>query len=323
MPIHRDPHHRRRLVRRVICVRGDMHFRLECEPRFDYARATHETQMSEHGAVFQSADLSLMLAVEGAADAHRARRRAPPSRSRAGDSCTFSLERCDRRHGAGPDRRGGGRRGIQRAPFATGAAGSAKSRYRGRWREMVHRSALTLKLLTYAPPARSWRRPPPACPRASAASATGTTATPGSATRAFSLYALLRLGFTEEAEAFMAWLTDRFRESAGGGDGPLQIMYGIDGRADLPRTELAHLEGYRGSRPVRVGNGAADPAAARHLRRADRLRLPLQQVRRSRSPTTTGRRCRGSSTGSATTGTGPTRASGRRAAAARTSPTRG
>ena len=70
-------------------------------------------------------------------------------------------------------------------------------------------------------------------------SATGTTATPGSATRAFSLYALLRLGFTEEAEAFMSWLSDRFRESAGGGDGPLQIMYGIDGRADLHETELS------------------------------------------------------------------------------------
>jgi GH15 family glucan-1,4-alpha-glucosidase len=74
---------------------------------------------------------------------------------------------------------------------------------------------------------------------------------------AFSLYGLLRLGFTEEAEAFMRWLTDRFRESAGGGDGPLQIMYGIDGRADLEETTLDHFEGYGGSAPVRIGNGAA------------------------------------------------------------------
>src|SRR3954453_4323432 len=54
MPIHRDPNHRRRLVRRVLCVRGDMHFTVECEPRFDYARASHETQLSEFGAVFRS-----------------------------------------------------------------------------------------------------------------------------------------------------------------------------------------------------------------------------------------------------------------------------
>ena len=75
---------------------------------------------------------------------------------------------------------------------------------------------------------------------------------------AFTLYALLRLGFTDEAEGFMGWLTDRFRESAGGAYGPLQIMYGIDGRADLAEIELDHLEGYRGSGPVRIGNGAAD-----------------------------------------------------------------
>ena len=56
----------------------------------------------------------------------------------------------------------------------------------------------------------------------------------------------------------MSWLTDRTREWKIGSSGPLQIMYGIDGRADLPEDELDHLEGYRGSPPVRIGNGAAD-----------------------------------------------------------------
>src|SRR5207302_5156268 len=75
----------------------------------------------------------------------------------------------------------------------------------------------------------------------------------------FSLYALLRLGFTEEAEAFMSWLTDRFRgPDVQHPSGPLQIMYAIDGREDLREETLGHLEGYRGSAPVRVGNGAAD-----------------------------------------------------------------
>ena len=75
---------------------------------------------------------------------------------------------------------------------------------------------------------------------------------------AFSLYGLLRLGFTEEAEAFSGWLTERFRECRGDETGPLQIMYGIDGRSDLEEEVLGHLEGYRGSAPVRIGNGAAD-----------------------------------------------------------------
>ncbi len=76
---------------------------------------------------------------------------------------------------------------------------------------------------------------------------------------AFSVYALLRLGFTEEAAAFMNWLTDRFREAPEHGlDGPLQIMYGIDGRHELPESELDHFEGYEQSAPVRIGNGAAN-----------------------------------------------------------------
>ena len=74
---------------------------------------------------------------------------------------------------------------------------------------------------------------------------------------AFTLYALLRLGFTEEATAFMAWLVGRFRHAADRESGPLQIMYGIDGREDLPEEELSHLEGYRGSAPVRIGNQAS------------------------------------------------------------------
>jgi GH15 family glucan-1,4-alpha-glucosidase len=73
----------------------------------------------------------------------------------------------------------------------------------------------------------------------------------------FTLFALLRLGFTEEAGAFMGWLTERFREGNEGECGPLQIMYGIDGRMELVEETLGHLAGYRGSAPVRIGNGAA------------------------------------------------------------------
>jgi GH15 family glucan-1,4-alpha-glucosidase len=73
---------------------------------------------------------------------------------------------------------------------------------------------------------------------------------------AFCVYALLRLGFTEEAEAFMGFLSKHVGSDSGLGTGPLQIMYGIDGRSDLPEHELTHFEGYRGSSPARVGNDA-------------------------------------------------------------------
>jgi GH15 family glucan-1,4-alpha-glucosidase len=71
---------------------------------------------------------------------------------------------------------------------------------------------------------------------------------------AFTLYAFIRIGFTEEAAAFMKWLIARTHEQAPGE--PMQPLYGIDGRHSLDEFELEHFEGYRQSQPVRVGNAA-------------------------------------------------------------------
>jgi GH15 family glucan-1,4-alpha-glucosidase len=74
----------------------------------------------------------------------------------------------------------------------------------------------------------------------------------------FSVQALLGLGYTDEAQAFTRWISDRVREHEGDASGPLKIMYRVDGSSDLVEEELDHLSGYRASRPVRVGNGASD-----------------------------------------------------------------
>jgi GH15 family glucan-1,4-alpha-glucosidase len=255
MAIHRDPAHRRRLARRVICVRGEMPFVLECEPRFDYGRAEHETIITELGAVFRSADLSLML--ESKVPMERTERGVRAAYTlQAGDSCTFLLEVCH------PDQQPGMIDEEEAAEAFNRTVRYwrgwlAKSTYRGRWREMVHRSALTLKLLTYRPTGALVAAPTTSLPEGIGGQRNWDYRYTWIRDAAFSLYGLLRLGFSEEAEAFMGWLSDRYRESAGRGDGPLQIMYCIDGRPDMQEQVLDHLEGYRGSSPVRVGNGAA------------------------------------------------------------------
>ena len=126
--------------------------------------------------------------------------------------------------------------------------------YRGRWREMIERSALALKLLTYEPTGAIVAAPTCSLPEGIGGERNWDYRYTWIRDAAFTVYGLLRIGFTEEAGQFMDWIEARCHEHEP--DGHLQIMYGIDGRHILTEQTLDHLEGYRGSRPVRIGNGA-------------------------------------------------------------------
>jgi GH15 family glucan-1,4-alpha-glucosidase len=255
MPIHRDPKHVRRLVRRVVAVRGEMQFTLECRPRFDYGRARHELELYDGGAVFNSPTLTMALVTNR-----------PLERSgddvtshftlKHGESATFTLQKTEPGARLRPSSEAASAESFNRT-VRYWRGWLAHSRYRGRWREIVNRSALTLKLLTYRPTGAIVAAPTTSLPEHVGGERNWDYRYTWVRDAAFSMYALLRLGFTEEAQAFITWLTDRFGETDYGEGGPLQIMYGIDGRADLTEEVLGHLEGYEGSAPVRIGNGAA------------------------------------------------------------------
>jgi len=242
-----------RLVRRVLGIRGAVPMRIQVEPRFDYGRSSHQTAVDDRGAVFAANGQKLALAspiplgrTERGIEA--------PFTVAADESATFVLDDGDVRCGFDED----ALRELFLDTVTYWLEWVKRSHYSGRWREAVNRSALTLKLLTYEPTGAIVAAPTTSLPEQLGGPRNWDYRFTWIRDASFTLYALLRLGFTSEAEGFMGWLTDRVRESKGRAAGPLQIMYGIDGRADLEEIELDHLEGYRGSAPVRVGNGAAE-----------------------------------------------------------------
>jgi GH15 family glucan-1,4-alpha-glucosidase len=257
MPITGDPREvsRHRVIRRVVCVRGSIPFRARVAPRFDYARQPHIVRRHAGHVLFESAGIALALTSTVPVE-HDAQDAVASFKLLEGESAVFALDQVgdDITPRSCPDIE------AEREFNATVAfwrGWLSASRYRGRWRETVHRSALTLKLLTYAPTGTIVAAPTTSLPERIGGERNWDYRYVWIRDAAFCVYALLRLGFTGEAEAFMSFLAEHVTRRGSGPSGPLQIMYGIDGRSELPESELTDLQGYEESAPVRIGNAAA------------------------------------------------------------------
>jgi GH15 family glucan-1,4-alpha-glucosidase len=254
---------RHRLVRLIRVVRGRLQFQIHCQPRFNYGRDRHEVGLHPDGAVFRSQTLSMTVHVVRYPDQ-------PPGE--AGMALEGDGVRALVTLPEGGTSGALVETGSAQPPRAIGPeeidlmyeqtrdfwrAWLAGSRYRGRWREAVERSALTLKLLTYAPTGALIAAPTAGLPEQVGGARNWDYRYAWIRDASFSVYSLLGLGLTEEARRYLQWLNDRICEAADQA-APLRHLYRVDGSTDLDEYPLDHFEGYRGSRQVRIGNAAAD-----------------------------------------------------------------
>lgn len=247
-------HGQHQLVRRVSVIRGSMAFSMECFPAFNYARDKHKTSIASEGAFFSTKEMRLGLATH-----------IPLKRVHNGVVATFTLHEGQKTSFILQDTEKGKGCGLsiseaEETEFFEMTINYwrqwlSQSRYTGRWREMVHRSALALKLLTFEPTGALVASPTCSLPEEVGGKRNWDYRYTWIRDAAFSLYGLMRIGFTEEAARFMNWLEARCAEL--NPDGSLQIVYGLDGRHKLPEHTLNHLKGYKGSHPVRIGNAAS------------------------------------------------------------------
>jgi GH15 family glucan-1,4-alpha-glucosidase len=237
------------IIRIARCVRGSVDFEMECLPAFNYARDSHEVSTEGGRLAFRTPTQSLALS---------------STIPLTGVRCSFNLKQGEKQSFVLELTTDGESQiaadidaftqSCLHETLVNWRKWAAQCTYKGRWREMVMRSALTLKLLIYEPTGAIVAAPTCSLPEAVGGVRNWDYRYTWIRDSAFTIFALLKLGYKREASRFIEWLQQRASETQE--TGPLQVLYRIDGSSSLNETTLDHLEGYRQSSPVRLGNEA-------------------------------------------------------------------
>jgi GH15 family glucan-1,4-alpha-glucosidase len=260
MPVVEDGEQHRvdhQILRMISVTKGEVHFTMSCAPRFNYARSGHKATIEDGRVCFEP---------EATECPSMALHATFPMQLNDGDAiAAFTLKAGETAtvvFGEVAEKEADGfnvlaEENVKRSFSETANYWRnwiAKSKYTGRWRETVHRSILMLKLLCCEQYGSLIAAPTFALPEHVGGERNWDYRYTWLRDSSFSLYAFIRMGFLEEAEAFTRWIRDRMHDDAQ--RGPLQVMYRPNGDTDLEEKILDSLSGYKDSRPVRIGNGA-------------------------------------------------------------------
>jgi GH15 family glucan-1,4-alpha-glucosidase len=239
-------------IHRIIdCVKGKITVQMLIEPRFDYARSVPEMSTSKNGLSMRNHKDEMVLASSVEIRTPKKGIAVAEFKISKGQKETFVLSygEYDPRHIEAYQTHS---QLLRTEAFWKNWVGQLS--YRGRWRGPVVRSALTLKLLTYSPTGAILAAPTTSLPEVIGGGRNWDYRFSWIRDSATSLWAFRLLGARSEAERFLHWLIDNNPSL----DLDLKLMYSIDGTSNINELVLRHLEGYRRSSPVRIGNAAVN-----------------------------------------------------------------
>jgi GH15 family glucan-1,4-alpha-glucosidase len=251
--------HGQKLIRIVSCVHGHLTFNMQCCPRFDYGRSLHKAEkIGDNEILFTSIadgqDLALRLV-----STH------PLSVDDGDAAISFTLHTGDKAIFILDINSYTGDSSQELEKVAEASLYDtinywkewvSRGKYKGRWMEIVNRSALVLKLMTSKTYGSVIAAPTFGLPEEIGGIRNWDYRYTWIRDASFTVYSFMKLGYIKEAHRFITWVEKQCNDIADAGR--LRLMYTIDGKKDLGEVDLNHLEGYKGSRPVRIGNGAYD-----------------------------------------------------------------